>query len=380
LKACLACAGCQDSTKWIWSQPRCRLSTRWRRSTFGGSSCSRPNPAWFPTAGALEVPWVVTALPSQVYAATAASPAIGHANVLTRSLTAVVVIAVVVVALVGVKVVMVVLLVVETVGATINALGVRRCPYLARTKPKRTTARPFTGAPSATVGWTTTHTTLTHKKKSEGDASPAANFSLLPDPSAWHAGFGSSTLSEDLWDIFEVHFFGLIFGFAMAACLFSPIPLQALLVICSFVTTYHAAILPPVMWIGALVVTIWLRPPPDDNPAIARQERRAQAQHRSRTRHARYYGSIRDHSIHRKYPISLRSMGHFIRSKAPTVNQRHLQDQLNSLHDRVLRLQQQLQTLMRPQSPTAVPNRGGEVGVQVRKNRASSFQCCAVGH
>jgi len=30
------------------------------------------------------------------------------------------------------------------------------------------------------------------------------------------------------WDIFEVHFFGLIFGFAVAACLFSPIPLQAL--------------------------------------------------------------------------------------------------------------------------------------------------------
>jgi len=44
-----------------------------------------------------------------------------------------------------------------------------------------------------------------------------------------------------------------------------PIPLQALLVVCSFVTTYHVAILPPVMWIGALVVTIWLRPPPDDN-------------------------------------------------------------------------------------------------------------------
>ena len=51
--------------------------------------------------------------------------------------------------------------------------------------------------------WTTTHTTVTHKKKSEGDASPAANFSLLPDPSAWHAGFGSSTLSEDLLGYFR---------------------------------------------------------------------------------------------------------------------------------------------------------------------------------
>jgi hypothetical protein len=161
----------------------------------------------------------------------------------------------------------------------------------------------------------------------------------------------------------------------MGACLFSPIPFQALLVVCSFVTTNHVAILPPVMWIGALVVTIWLRPPSDDNPAIPRQERRqrAQAQHRSRTRRAWYSGSICDHDIHRKYPISLRSMGHFIRRNAPTVDQRQLQDQVNSLHDRVLWLQRQLHTLMRPQFPTAVPNRGGEVGVQVRKNRACCF-------
>jgi hypothetical protein len=223
--------------------------------------------------------------------------------------------------------------------------------------------------------WTTTHTTVTHKKKSEADASPAANFLLLPDPSAWHAGLGSSTLLEDLWDIFGVHFFGLIFGFAMAACLFSPIPFQALLVVCSFVTTYHVAILPLVMWIGVLVVTIWLRPPSNDNPAIPRQERRqrAQAQHLSRTRRAWYSGGIRNHNIHRKYPISLRSMGHFIWRNAPTVDQRQLQDQVNSLHDRVHRLQQQLHTLMRPQFPTTVPNRGGEVRVQVKKNRAGCF-------
>jgi hypothetical protein len=84
-------------------------------------------------------------------------------------------------------------------------------------------------------------------------------FSLVPDPSAWHAGFGSSTLFEDLWDIFGVHFLGLILGFAMAACLFSPIPSQVLLAVCSFVTTY-------LLWIGALVVTTWHHPPPDDNP------------------------------------------------------------------------------------------------------------------
>ena len=70
------------------------------------------------------MPRVVTALLSQVYATTAASPAIGHANVLTRSVMAVVVAAVVVVVLLEVEVVMVVLLVVGTVAATINALGV----------------------------------------------------------------------------------------------------------------------------------------------------------------------------------------------------------------------------------------------------------------
>jgi len=136
------------------------------------------------------------------------------------------------------------------------------------------------------------------------------------------------------------------------------------------------------MWIGALVVTIWLSPPPDDNPAIPRQERRqrAQAQHWSCTLRAWYSGSIRDHDIHRKYPISLRSMGHFIWRNAPTVDQWQLQDQVNSVHNRVLWLQRQLQTLMRPQSPNAVPNRGREVGVQVRKNRAGCVQCGEVGH
>jgi len=68
----------------------------------------------------------VTGLPSQVYATTAASPAIGHANVLTRSVMAVAVAAVMVVVVVPVEVevVMVVLLVVGAVAATINALGV----------------------------------------------------------------------------------------------------------------------------------------------------------------------------------------------------------------------------------------------------------------
>jgi hypothetical protein len=286
---------------------------------------------------------------------------------------AVVVAAVVVVVLLEVEVVMVVLLV-GNGGGNDQRSWRSTAPSAGSDQTKTYNGKAFHWCAKCNR-WTTTHTTVTHKKKSEGDASPAANFSLFPDPSAWHAGFGSSTLSEDLWDIFGLHFFGLIFGFAMGACLFSPIPFQALLVVCSFVTTYHVAILPPVMWIGALVVTIWLRPPPDDNPAIPRQERRqqAQAQHRSRTRCAWYSGSIRNHDIHRKYPISLRSMGHFIWRNAPTVDQRQLQDQVNSLHDRVLWLQRQLHTLMRPQFPTAVPNRGGEVGVQVRKNRACCF-------
>ena len=107
---------------------------------------------------------VVTGLPSQVYATTAASPAFGHANLLTRSVMAVVVAAVVVVVLVEVEVVMVVLLVVGTVAATINALGVRR-PRLARTRPKRTTARPFTGAPSATVEQRRTQRSLIRRNR-----------------------------------------------------------------------------------------------------------------------------------------------------------------------------------------------------------------------
>jgi hypothetical protein len=96
----------------------------------------------------------------------------------------------------------------------------------------------------------------------EVDASPLANFfSLVPDPSAWHAGFGSSTLFEDLWDIFGVHFPGLILGLALPwQRVFSHrFPPKSFWPSAFFVTTY-------LLWIGALVVTTWHRPPPDDNP------------------------------------------------------------------------------------------------------------------
>ena len=78
---------------------------------------------------------------------------------------AVVVVAVVVVVLEEVEVAMVVLLVVGTVQATINALGVGRRPRLARNRPKRTTARPFTGAPGATVGRLRTQRSLIRRNR-----------------------------------------------------------------------------------------------------------------------------------------------------------------------------------------------------------------------
>ena len=127
---------------------------------------------------------MVTILPSQVYVTTAASPAIGHANVLTRSVMAVVVVAVVVGAGGG-------------RGGDGRAAGCgnggdndQRSWRSAAPSPGTYNGKAFHWCAKCNR-WTTTHTTATHKKKSEADASPAANFSLLPDPSAWHAGFGS---------------------------------------------------------------------------------------------------------------------------------------------------------------------------------------------
>ena len=56
-------------------------------------------------------------------------------------------------------------------------------------------------------------------------------------------------------------------------------------------------------------------------------------------------GSIRSHGLHRKYPINLRSMGHYIRRNAPTLIEQQPQVQLNTLHSKVATLLQRVDSL-----------------------------------
>ena len=73
-------------------------------------------------------------------------------------------------------------------------------------------------------------------------------------------------------------------------------------------------------------------PPPRP---LHRRDRRAQEQARRRARSKRRWrcGSIRDHSLHRSYPLRLRSLGQYIRRQAPTIDERQARAQVEMLHD-----------------------------------------------
>ena len=131
-----------------------------------------------------------------------------------------------------------------------------------------------------------------------------------------------------------------------------------------FLGTHQEALIAPLLWIlMGTVVLFWLPkdfstpPEPDSKEVTTRRHRRALKQHyRKGTRRAKapQVGSIRSHGLHRKYPINLRSMGHYIRSNAPTLIERQQQVQLNTLHSKVATLLQRVDSLKRftPQSST----------------------------
>ncbi len=102
------------------------------------------------------------------------------------------------------------------------------------------------------------------------------------------------------------------------------------------------ALIAPLLWfLMATVVLCWLpnftSTPPEPDP----KEKPTRRQHRALKRHYRkgtrrtnasQVGSIRSHGLYRrKYPINLRSMGHYIRRNAPTLVERQQQLQLNKM-------------------------------------------------
>ena len=122
-----------------------------------------------------------------------------------------------------------------------------------------------------------------------------------------------------------------------------------------FLETHQVALIAPLLWLlmGAIVL-FWLPkvvstpPEPDSKEVTTRRHRRAlQQPYRKVTRRANMpqVGSIRLHGLHRKYPINLRSMGHYIRRNAPTLIEQQQQVQLNTLHCKVASLLQHVDSL-----------------------------------
>ncbi len=128
--------------------------------------------------------------------------------------------------------------------------------------------------------------------------------------------------------------------------------------------SHQEAIIAPLLWfLMATVVLHWLPnfastpPEPDPKEKPTRRQRRALKQHyrkvTPRQANANHVGSIRSHGLHRKYPINLRSMGHYIRSNAPTLVERQQQLQLNTLHSKVATLLKRVDSLKRPTARSA---------------------------
>ena len=116
----------------------------------------------------------------------------------------------------------------------------------------------------------------------------------------------------------------------------------------------------PLLW-ALLVVLFWLPklsstlPEPDPKELPTRRHCCALKQHhRKITQRANVpqVGSIRSHRLHRKYPINLRSMGHYIRRDAPTLVEHEQQVQLNAFHSKVATLVQRVELLKRPIPPS----------------------------
>jgi Zinc knuckle len=221
-------------------------------------------------------------------------------------------------------------------------------PVSGSSETKQNNGKIFHWCSKCTPGrWTTTHSTATHTGKTvEGNVNPQANYSgsLVPDPSAWHVNFTNNGIIDDLWEVFGNHLIVLCIGFLFAQ-LVPTIP-----TIVSFTLKHHLSLLAPLLWFSILLAPLYLRlnsAPDLMDERIPRWKRRS-AHSRTRVKRGMYPGSIRHHGLHRRYPISLRSLGHFIRRQVPTLEEQDQRRKFDVLIDRVNLLIRQVSELRRP--------------------------------
>ena len=254
--------------------------------------------------------------------------------------------------------------------------------------------------------WTTTHSTATHtggRKASDGSNGGAAvnNVSLVYDPSVWTT---EATVAPSVTDFifvirklcirFPILCF-LIYPIAMSLVpylelaiengiraleesiraakftmavfaavdwmqVIDQVKVQIAIIwetIVTFVATHNYALLAPVLWIILMILLLWfpfanvnpIPPEPDPIPKLTRHQRRAIAKREAKLQQqtkAKHIGSIRSHGLHRRYPIKLRDMGHFIRANAPTLAEQQHRLELDGLHSKVTNLVRKIDSLV----------------------------------
>jgi hypothetical protein len=107
---------------------------------------------------------------------------------------------------------------------------------------------------------------------------------------------------------------------------------------------YFALSLPLFLWTLALAASLGLRhyrPDPDPDPR-ANWSRKQKLAELYRLRHSKpctpQHPSIRTANLHPKYPLKQRSMGHFVKAKAPTVDHRLRETTFVVVMDQVCKL------------------------------------------
>jgi hypothetical protein len=154
----------------------------------------------------------------------------------------------------------------------------------------------------------------------------SANAWDVSDPSAWHVGINDSLSMHDAWDLFGPHIkllhFGLLFHFAPV---FSDFVVHLLRTIAMTMWAQGFGVVAPLVWLISLLVTLWLGllPFQDDNPEPRwkRRNRTKDAKRQEKAGRGWDPGSVRSHGFHRKHPIDLCGLGHFVRNPPPVEHQ-----------------------------------------------------------
>ena len=233
--------------------------------------------------------------------------------------------------------------------------------------------------------WTTTHSTATHKGKSSGggEQQTSAMVSLVQDPSVWTTDVDVSFSTPDLLFVVWKHlpivavlllclspflFAGVMSFKALFIQVESYLAQVEYRLIVEFVfdfvvghlntfseflsTNYHA--LPaPSLWFALMMFLLWYRPdprpnaPPVDLPPPSRTHRRLLDKHSCRqfrmNQHKTQRRSILTEGLNRRYPICLRSLGHYVRRhNAPSIEQQDIIREIEKLSFEVLRLKNQV--------------------------------------